>query len=51
MPSLWTIRRTASYVEDCARLDSTCARVDSVISGYLQFESGIALGKKGDALT
>lgn len=35
MPSRWMICRTASRVEDCARFDSTCARVDNVIRGYL----------------
>lgn len=29
------MRLAASRVEDWARFDSTCARVDNVISGYL----------------
>jgi hypothetical protein len=31
-------------VVDCARFDSTCARVDSVISGYLHNSFGNQLG-------
>jgi hypothetical protein len=35
MPSLATMRLTASRKPESARLDSTCARVERVMRGYL----------------
>lgn len=43
MPSRWTMRRTASRAVECARLDSTWARVERVINGYLLGKSGSQL--------
>jgi hypothetical protein len=35
-PSRWTMRFTASRKPESARLDSTCARVERVMRGYLE---------------